>query len=204
MAKPKAPTITRRIPESIKAPLRAYATVIGEVVWASNYAHGAFEILFSHVATHDGYQIGRDVWHTSTSDSGQLKMLEAATKASERLSKQMRERILWAISRAQKLGELRNDAVHSSTIVLTENGKTRIAPSDIGTKPTRSAKLRLEADLNKKFKAVTGDLLQIGQYIHALWPHIAGFDHLPPLPKRPQLKSIPKQTQRKAARTHKK
>jgi len=198
----RASTITRRIPKSIRTPLRAYATVIGEVVWASNYAHGAFEILFSHVATHDNFLIGREVWHVSTSDSGQLNMLEAATKASERLSERMQERILWAINKAKKLGELRNDAVHSATVVIIENGKAKIAPSDIGTKPSRSDRLRLGNDLNKKFKAVTGDLLQIGQYINLLWPHVAGFDLLPPLPRKPQLKSLPKPTDPKVARAH--
>ena len=201
MTKPRAPAITRRIPKAIQTQLRAYATTVGEVVWASNYAHGAFEILFSHVATHDNFLIGRNIWHTSTSDRGQLEMLKAATSASERLSNRMRDQILWAIDRAQKLGELRNDAVHSSTIVIIENGKAKIAPSDIGTKPSRSAKLRLEANLNKKFKTVTGDLLQIGQYIHSLWPHVAGFEHLPKLPRKPQLKSLPKQPHNKAGRS---
>lgn len=197
MGKSPAKTISRRISKAIRIPLRNYATVIGEVVWAANYAHGAFEILFSHVATPDGYQRGRAIWHTSTSDSGQLNMLRAAAAVSERLSNQMRKRILWAIDRALKLGELRNDAVHSSTIVLIENGKAKIAPSDIGTRPPRSERLRRDGDLKNKFRAVKGDLLQIGQYVHSLWPHIAGFDALPPLPRKPQLQSLPKQTDRK-------
>ncbi|MEO7862201.1 MAG: hypothetical protein ABIU05_17580 [Nitrospirales bacterium] len=142
MPTPSALTIPRRIPKGIQAPIRAYATVIGEIVWASNFAHGAFEILFSHVATHDNYQIGRAIWHAATSDSGQLQMLRAAATASTRLSELMRTRILWAVDRAQKLGELRNDAVHSATIVLVKNGQVTMAPSDIGTKPSRSEKMR--------------------------------------------------------------
>ncbi len=200
MPTPSTPTVPRRIPKRVQATIRAYATVIGEVVWASNFAHGAFEILFSHVATHDNYQIGRAIWHTATSDSGQLQMLRAAATASTRLSGLMRTRILWAVDRAQKLGELRNDAVHSATIVLVKNGRMTMAPSDIGTKPSRSEKLRREDDLKKKFRAVKGDILQLGQYVHSLWPHLAGFDHLPPLPRKPQLRSLPKQTHRKATR----
>jgi hypothetical protein len=195
-----APSISRRIPKRMQAPSRAYATVIGEVIWASNFAHGAFEILFSHVATHDNYPIGRAIWHTAASDSGQLQMLRAAATASTRLSEQMRARILWSIDKALKLGEMRNDAVHSATIVLVKNGQAMMAPSDIGTKPSRSEKLRREGDLKKKFRSVKGDLLQLGQYIHSLWPHLAGFDLLPPLPRKPQLRSLPKQTHRKATR----
>jgi len=200
MKRSPAPTTTRRIPKAIQAPLRAYAKVIGEVVWASNFAHGAFEILFSHVVTHENYQTGRAIWHTATSDSGQLQMLRAATKVSDRLSKRMQERILWAIEQALKLGELRNDAVHSSTIVIVKNGKAKIAPSDIGTKPSRSEKLRRDDNIKRKFIAVKGDLLQIGQYVHCLWPHLAGFDDVPPLPRKPQLRSLPKQTHRMATR----
>ncbi len=201
MPTPSTPTVLRRIPKRVQAPIRAYATVIGEVVWASNFAHGAFEILFSHVTTHDNYQIGRAIWHTATSDSGQLQMLRAAATASTRLSGLMRTRILWAVDRAQKLGEFRNDAVHSATIVLVKNGQMTMVPSDIGTKPSRSEKLRREDDLKKKFRAVKGDILRLGQYVHSLWPHLAGFDLLPPLPRKPQLRSLPKQTHRKATRT---
>lgn len=204
MTKPRAPTVPRRIPKELQAPLRAYASVIGEVVWASNFAHGAFEILFSHVAAHTNYEIGRAVWHTATSDRVQLDMLKAATIASERLSKQMSERILWAIEKAQKLGELRNDAVHSATIVIVKNNQATIAPSDIGTKPTRSNKLRKVEDLKKLFRAVKGDLIQIGQYVHSLWPHVAGFDLLPPLPRKPQVRSIPEQAPSKSTRIPKK
>lgn len=200
MSKSPAQTLTRRIPKDIQAPLRQYATVIGEVVWASNYAHGAFEILFSHVATHDGYAVGRAIWHTATSDSGQLKLLRAAAKTSERLSVSMRARILWAIDNALKLGELRNDAVHSATIVLVKNGKAKMAPSDIGTKPSRSEKLRSEGDLKRKFRTVKGDLLQVAQYVHSLWPHVAGFEHADPLPRKPQLRSLSNQTHQKKAR----
>lgn len=191
MPTPSASTVPRRIPKGVQSPIRAYATVVGEVVLASNFAHGAFEILFSHVATHENYQIGRAIWHTAPSDSGQLQMLRAAATASTRLSERMRTRILWAIDRALKLGVMRNDAVHSATIVLVKNGKVTMAPSDIGTKPSRSEKLRREDDLEKKFRAVKDDLLQIGQYVHALWPHLAGFEHLPPFPRKPQLRSLP-------------
>ena len=190
MSKAPAQTISRRIPESSRIPLREYATVIGDVVWASNFAHGAFEILFSHVATHDEYAIGRAIWHSANSDRAQLNMLRAATKESTRLSVRMRTRILWAIEKTSKLRELRNDAVHSSTFVRIGSGEANVAITDIGTKPSRSAKLRGHGDLKRRFRALSGDLRQIGQYVHSLWPHLAGFDDLDPVPRKPQLKSL--------------
>ena len=200
MSKPKVPAVRGGVPKEIRAPFRAYTAVIGELVWASNYSLGAFEILFSHVATPTEFLTGRSIWHSASSDSGQLKMLAAATKTSERLSEKMRANILGAIEKAGKLGESRNDAVHSATVVVVENGKAKVVPSDIGTKPSRSDKLRLEADLKKRFRAVKGDLLRLGQYVHALWPRVAGFDALPPLPRRPQLTSVPKSTSKKPRR----
>jgi hypothetical protein len=200
MSKPKAPTIRRNIPSEMRAPLRSHATVIGELVWASNFSHGAFEILFSHVVNHTNFQMGRSVWHIATSDSGQLKMLVAATEASERLSVKMRANIMWAAGKALKLGELRNDAVHSATVVITTEKPAKIVPASIGTRPTRYEKLERMPDLKKQFRLVKGDLLQVGQYVHALWPHLAGFDLLPPLPRRPQLRSIQKGIWKKAVR----
>jgi hypothetical protein len=200
MTKPKTPTIRRNIPSEMRGPLRSHATVIGELVWASNFSHGAFEILFSHVVNHANFQMGWAVWHTATSDNGQLKMLVAATEASERLSVKMRAKILWAAGKALKLGELRNDAVHSATVVITTTKPAKIVPSSIGTRPTRYEKLERMADLKKQFRLVKGDLLQVSQYVHALWTHLAGFDSLPPLPRRPQLRLIPKDTSKKAVR----
>lgn len=187
---PKAPTIRGGMPKAIRAPFRAYTAVIGELVWASNYSHGAFEILFSHVATPTEFQTGRSIWHSAPSDSGQLQMLAAATETSARLSAKMRANILWAVEKAKKLGESRNDAVHSSTIILSRAKPVKIALYELGTKPKRYGKLERTIDLKKHFRLVKGDLWKLGQYVHALWPHLAGFDALPPLPRRPRLTSI--------------
>ncbi len=158
------------------------------------------EILFSHVLNHTNFQIGRSVWHTTSSDSGQLKMLMAATETSERLSAEMRANILWAAGRALKLGELRNDAVHSTNVVVPTTKPAKIVPASIGTKPTRYEKLERIPDLKRHFRLVKGDLLRVGQYVHALWPHVAGFELLPPIPQRPQLRSIPLDTSKRAVR----
>src|SRR6267142_1784276 len=197
MSKPKAPIIRGGMPKEIRAPFRAYTAVIGELVWASNYSHSAFEILFSHVATPTEFQTGRSIWHSATSDRGQLQMLAAATERSGRISAKMRANILWAAEKAKKLAESRNDAVHSSTIVLPKATPVKIAISELGTKPKRYDKLERTVDLKKRFRLVKGDLWKLGRYVHALWPHLAGFDALPPLPRRPRLASIPKSNPKK-------
>ena len=200
MSKPTASPIRGGVPKEIRAPFRAYTTVIGELVWASNYAHGAFEILFSHVATPTEFQTGRSIWHTASSDGGQLHMLVAATEVSVRLSEKMRANILWAVEKARKLAESRNDAVHSSTIILSTIPPVKVALSELGTKPKRYKKLGNTTNLKEHFRSVKSDLWKLGLYVHALWPHVAGFDELPPLPRRPQLISIPKSNSKKPYR----
>ena len=201
MPSQRTPRVSRRLPAVVSGPIRTYATVVGEVVWASNFSLGAFEILFCHVANHTIFMMGRAIWHCSTSDSGQLQMLRAAAETSERLKPRMRANILWAIEKALKLGELRNHAVHSATIAIPEGRGHRVAPSSMGTKPSRFDKLAQIQDLKGKFRAVRTDLLQIGQFVNGLWPHIAGFDLLPPISRRPRLTSLPPSTQPKKRRS---
>ena len=201
MPSQRTPQISRRLPAVVTGPIRTYATVVGEVVWASNFALGAFEILFCNIANYTNFMMGRAIWHCSTSDSGQLQMLRAATEASDRLTPRMRANILWAVEKSLKLGELRNHAVHSATIAIPEMDGHRIAPSAMGTKPTRFDKLAQIKDLKGKFRAVRTDLLQVGQFVHGLWPHVAGFDLLPPIPRRPRLTSLPTSTQGKKRRS---
>ncbi len=197
MTKGTVGSVTRRLPRQYKVPLRSYATVVGEIVWASNYLYGAFEILFSHVATPGNFLMGRGIWQSASSERAKLDMLEAAVETSESLASPMQDRIIWTIGCARKLAELRNDAVHSATIVVSKNGSPMLVPSDIGTKQKRSDRLRAEPDLKKKYRVVKGDLLQLGQYVFAIWPHVAGFEHLPRLPARPRFQSIPKAKPRK-------
>ena len=101
------------------------------------------------------------------------------------------------------MGELRNDAVHSSTIVLTTTIPVKVALSEVGTKPKRFGKFDRTIDLKKHFRSVKADLWKLGQYVHAVWPHVVGFDELPPLPRRPQLVSMPKNTGKKPPRSPK-
>ncbi len=170
--------------------MRSYAKLIGEIVWASNFTFGQFEILFCHVASPGDFIVGRSMWHSITSDSAQLIILRNAVNSSSKLTKNIRDKILWTIDMAEKLSRSRNDAVHSATISIVENGQAKIIPSDIGTKQSRSNKLREEHDLILKFRKVRGDILQLGQYVLCLWPIVAGFDLLSPLPHRPRLQSV--------------
>ena len=193
---------TSKKSKTVRAHFRSYTAVIGELVWASNYSHLAFEILFSHVATPADYQVGRSIWHSSPSDSGQLQMLGVAAEISERLSKdkKMRDKILWAVDQGKKLGVSRNDAVHSLTFI-TRGKPAKVAISEVGTKPTRYRKLESNADLKKHYRRVKDDLWKLGRYVHALWPLVAGFPAHDPLPRKPLLVSIPK-SDRKKLRPH--
>lgn len=185
MTKPKVPIIQRSIPKEIQIPLRSYASAIGELVWSYNFAHSAFEILYCQVL--GSIQLGRATWHTVTSDNGQIQLLKNAANASNNLADEIRKNILWAAGESDNLRTLRNDAVHSATVVINGKNSLEISPSEIGTSPKRFERIKKHPDLKKHLRMVRGDLFQLGQYAHALWPHIVGFDLLPPLPCRPTL-----------------
>ena len=186
-------------PKEISASFRAYTAVIGELVWASNFLQGEFEILFCHVATLGEFPVGRAIWHASPSDSSRLLMLAAAAEASERLSKKDRSNILWSIEKAKKLSELRNDAAHSLTR-LTTKSPAKVAISQHGTKPARYRKLEPKPDLKRHYRLVASDLWRLVAYVRDLWSRVGGFDELPPLPRRPRLVSVPKNNQKKQRR----
>ena len=195
---------TKRIatPKEVSESYRAYTAVIGELIWASNYCYGEFEILFCHVATQTEFPIGRAVWHASLSDGARLQMLAAATEVSGRLSKKIRTNILWVVEKAQKLAESRNDAAHS-LIVVSRVNPAKVAISQHGTKPKRYARLESKLDLKKHYRLVGADLWRLGTYVRALWPRVAGFDDLPPLLRRPRLVSVPRNNQKKLHRRSK-
>lgn len=186
-------------PKEVSESFRAYTAVVGEIIWASNYLGGEFEILFCHIATQTEYPIGRAIWHASPSDGARLQMLASATEASKRLSKKMRTNIIWVIEKAQKLAESRNDAAHSLTGV-SSGTPAKVAISQHGTKPKRYARLESKSDLKKHYRLVGADLWRLGAYVRELWSRVAGFDDLPPLPRRPRLVSVARNNQKKPHR----
>lgn len=194
MPKQKAVTISRRTPNEMKAPLRQYAAAVGELVWASNSTHTEFAILFCHVATPNHFAVGRAIWLSSRTDSGQIEMLHAAAKASdasERLSPRMLANILWATNKAKKLAEWRNDAVHSSTVFLTKKNPVKVVPFEIGMLPARYKRLERTPDLKRQFRLVKNDLVQLSVYVRSLWTAIEFPGVYGPLPRRPRLRFRP-------------
>jgi hypothetical protein len=182
--------IPRKLPPELSVPLKRYASIIGELVWSYNLAQSAFEILFSEVV--GNFSIGRNIWHASGSDNLQIQMLVETTNASKNLSDEMKKNIIWAARTSEKLRSLRNDAVHSASVFISKNNKYIVSPSQIGTKDKRFKRLHEKDDLKKHFRTVKDDLYQLGQYVNHLWPHVVGFDLLPPLPDRPKMQSIKK------------
>ena len=98
----------------------AYALAVGRVSVAWNYLHGALGDLFALV-------IGGDVelvlasWSSNENDRAQREMLRVAIKtASPGRWKQTPEApddLLWILGRADKLSDVRNDAIHALVLL---------------------------------------------------------------------------------------
>jgi hypothetical protein len=168
--------------------VRAYGTVIGELVWTSNYCLSAFEALFTLLATPKQRELGLAMWHTLSSDSAKLKLLEALVVGNNELTASTRDRILWAIDKAMALAEKRNDAVHSLTTFDTSTYPLGIQVSAAGTRPKRYARLS-GTDLKRRYREVKGDLYQLGQYVLFLFIYASAPD-LHRLPRKPRLRSV--------------
>lgn len=188
MATQKRGRISRRLPAQWKAPVKAHATLVGEVIWAHNFAQNAFCTLFAVIVSPaPTMDIGIALWHVLSSDRAQLDLLTAAAGASIKLTKRKRllRSILWAVEKGQKLREFRNDAAHTPTAWLGHE----LIPHPISTKPKRYKKLTTR-DFVRTFRLLKGDLYQLGLYVHALEGEVCFPGMFGSLPQRPRLRSI--------------
>ncbi|WP_397582809.1 hypothetical protein [Sphingorhabdus sp.] len=155
---------------------------VGEIVHASNQAHGALFHVFMTVACgRFEIELAHGLWHSVQSDNGQRAMLEAAVKARfPKPTNSYRTGILWAIAALNNLSTHRNDAAHVEII----SGFPEIIPA---MSSKRSSSERLEkSPLAKHWRVMRGDLFAITHYLEAVY--IGLWNDFPrPLSRRPKL-----------------
>lgn len=199
--KGRAPEITRSMPDDLRRPLAQHAAIVGQVVWASNHLHTYFLLIFRWTIGDD--ETANAIWHAQKNDKPQLELLAAALKATKRtdFTPTQKERITWAIKCAFKLAEHRNDLIHlpmslASSYDSRGRRRTILLPSLVATPPARLGRVTLPT-WRQSLKLVRGDLYSLAKYISLVWLRLA--DHplgRSPLPRRPRLRSIPKETGR--------
>ena len=194
----KTPRLRRGLPRKQQMAVRSYGTAVGELVWASNHCLNHFNLLYREIFSKDDIKIAVRTWHTGRSDSSQLDMVEAAANGSRMIRLSTVDEIVWAIVRARKLSEKRNDAVHSTTTfhMKRPNSPVKVITSSISTLPSRFEKLSVIRNLARHFRVVRNDFIQLTNYVYYLWNEVA-FPGYQPLPKRPRLRSVPEDSEKK-------
>lgn len=193
----KAVRVPRKIPPVIKGPVRSYAVAIGELIWASSQTHTAFANVFAVLVTKENLNIGFSIWHAAQSDSVQRQMLAALVDAKFSKNSRMHTSLLWAKKMADELAKIRNDAAHMATAFRTDSVPFKLVVSAIGNAPNRVTRLAATPDLNRRFRIVKNDLVQLAGYVNALFFRLVSPDGLYPWPKMPALQAFPKVKRRK-------
>lgn len=180
---------TRRPPAAWREPVRSYAQSIGKLIWAANRAQASFADLFAVLVDPKHFDVGSVIWHSMTSDKGQRIALQALLALRSSPTTRVSRGTRWALSAADKLSEIRNDAAHMATSPTTSATGVTFIPSPIGNTPSRLQRSR-DANLSKRFSEAAGDYVQVQQYVHAIFCSLAYPDEQYPLPLRPKLKAV--------------
>jgi hypothetical protein len=117
-------------PEAIFAP---YIQAAGGVVDAWNRLHETLKYLFVAI-TKMSENVGYAVWHSARSDSAQRAILRAATAATSDKEPWVvrfptaKDDLNALLQKANKIGEMRNDAIHAPVSLAHNNGRIVIVP----------------------------------------------------------------------------
>jgi hypothetical protein len=114
MTAPKYVTIPTR--EKMHEAIDAYARAVGRVSGAWNYLHWTLGGLFAVVIGGEA-ELVLAAWRSVENDRAQREMLYAAIKAASpkrwEQTPKAPDDLLWVLKRADKLADVRNDAIHA-------------------------------------------------------------------------------------------
>jgi hypothetical protein len=147
--------IARMLPtgEQMQEVEDAYALAVGRVSGAWNYLHQALGGLFAVIIIGGDVDLLLAAWRSIENDRSQREMLRAVINAaSPERWKDMPEAaadLLWLLKRADKLADVRNDAVHA--LVSLQLG-AKIAEMNVSQSGggKRERKLRANAEKGRK------------------------------------------------------
>jgi hypothetical protein len=126
------PTIIRRpTDKQVAAEFQAYTCAVGRVAHAWNYLHEKLGALFALLVNAPDRHVVAALWYSPYSDRSQRQMLEACINAYRWQSDpaQAKDDLLWLMTRANELGNRRDDAIHAPAILSTDARGTEMATS---------------------------------------------------------------------------
>lgn len=179
----------RRTPSAWRRPVGAYAKAVGELLWTANRAQASFADLFAVLVDPNQLDAGLAIWFSMQTDSAQVKALEALLRVRTTPTTRLWRSAHWAVAAAKKLAEIRNDAAHMATAPTTHSRGVAFIPNPIGN-PAARLQRRSGTDFLSLFERAKGDYIQVQQYVHDIFCHLAYPNERYPLPLRPRLLSV--------------
>lgn len=177
---------------------RAYALAIGQASIAWNYLQEELGAAFALLVVKRGYD-GATVWYANNFDRPRRELLKAALSKAYEVdpTEEMRQRrhhvhteILWVISEADKLEELRNTILHSP-ISNFDDPNIGFFPAigvsaDKSKGNPRAKKLQEADDGLRQIRWFRDAATILGNYVHVLyWSLLTKAETFPDRPKLP-------------------
>ena len=159
---------------------RPFALALGEIALAWNDFHMVLSSLFGAVLKIPNQMVADAIWHSLTSDRAQREMLKAVVNLSvigHDIPIKLREEINTVLSKATKLEDLRNDALHSPH--LDSSDGSVFAWYQLGHK--RATKLA-NKDLLKVYRWFYDSVIALREYTELLADCVRRPDE--PLPQK--------------------
>jgi len=144
-----------------------YAQMIGGVIWASNYLHGSFFYLFNALLepTHSG-PVARALWLSySIGDAAARRATRDLASSKLAPESGILLDINWSVRLADRLGEIRNDFVH--TPVDFDSGTAAVVPDRFASTDARKKRLA-RPDIAEIALAVRDDLFRLSCFVWRL------------------------------------
>lgn len=179
----------RRTPSAWRPAIRRYAHAVGELLWAANRVQASFCDLFSVLVDPEDLEAGIAIWFSIQTDRAQLAALQSLLKVRSQSASRLHRSAQWAIAAVEKLAEIRNDAAHMATSPTMGKDGITFIPNVLGN-PSSRLQRRSKTDFLKLFVQAKGDYVQVQQFVHDIFCHVAYPSAAYPLPLRPKLMTV--------------
>ncbi len=195
MAKaPKRLPPKRRDSPHVARAIRRHAVLLGEITYHWNALHSNLQMILAALlgeAQSDGsysLTLGLGIWQALKSDDAQRSVLRVAIQSKLAANKRLVESALWLIDQTGRLAAYRNDVTHVPFTLVGTAEKIAFVPDRLFSDKNRLARLTSTGH-TALFRALRGDLTQLGNYATFIWIAALTPSALIPLPRRLRLQS---------------
>ena len=169
--------------------IEEHSGLLGESAWAWANLHLSYSFIFGFIVGHGKTTgIGNVIWTSLASDRAQRDTLANVLKCGYLTNHRTTKQLIWSLSVTNKLAVYRNDMVHSATMFLHDEDGLRTMPSISGTPLSRLMRLG-ETDTRKLLTHLRNDLVELSEYVDAVW-RIGSGTKPGPSPRRPVQRTL--------------